>query len=196
MSTTRASSYDVVVVGARVAGASTAMLLARAGLRVLVVDKARAGTDTLSTHALMRGGVLQLHRWGVLDAVVAAGTPAVRHTVFHIDEERTDISIRPAYGVDALYAPRRFILDRLLSEAALEAGADVRYGVHATGLVWRDRRVTGVVLREPGGAERVVHADLVIGADGARSRVAAWVQARLLRTASATAAGVYGYFRG
>ena len=75
--------YDTIVVGARCAGAATAMLLARSGQRVLVLDAARAGTDTLSTHALMRGGVLQLHRWGLLDAVVAAGTPAIRHTEFH-----------------------------------------------------------------------------------------------------------------
>ena len=67
--------YDVIVVGGRVAGAATAMLLARAGLRVLVIEAARQGTDTLSTHALMRGGVLQLHRWGLLDAVIATGTP-------------------------------------------------------------------------------------------------------------------------
>ncbi len=54
-------TYDAVVVGARAAGAATAMLLARHGLRVLVVDRSRYGADTLSTHALMRGGVLQLH---------------------------------------------------------------------------------------------------------------------------------------
>ena len=66
-------TWDVIVVGARVAGAATAMLLARAGLRVLCVDRSRHGSDTLSTHALMRGGVLQLTKWGLLDAVVAAG---------------------------------------------------------------------------------------------------------------------------
>ncbi len=68
-------SYDAVVVGALAAGAAPAMLLARAGLRVLAVDRGLPGTDTLSTHALMRAGVLQLHRWGLLDAVIAAGTP-------------------------------------------------------------------------------------------------------------------------
>ena len=70
-----ASRHDVIVVGARAAGAATAMLLARSGLDVLVLDRGRYGADTLSTHALMRGGVVQLHRWGLLDAVVAAGTP-------------------------------------------------------------------------------------------------------------------------
>src|SRR5215813_3840312 len=69
--------YDVVVVGARAAGAATAHLLARSGLRVLLLDRGRYGTDTLSTHALMRGGVLQLSRWGLLEKIIAAGTPAV-----------------------------------------------------------------------------------------------------------------------
>ena len=80
LATPRRSRYDAVVVGARCAGAATAMLLAREGLRVLVVDRSRYGADTLSTHALMRGAVLQLHRWGVLEAVEAAGTPTVRTT--------------------------------------------------------------------------------------------------------------------
>ena len=74
--------FDAVVVGARCAGAATALLLARAGARVLLVDRGVYGTDTLSTHALMRGAVLQLHRWGLLPAIVAAGTPPVRSTTF------------------------------------------------------------------------------------------------------------------
>src|SRR5262245_40099841 len=78
----RSVKFDVVIVGARCAGAATALLLARAGARVLVVDRARQDSDTTSTHALMRGGVLQLHRWGVLPAIVEAGTPAIRSTTF------------------------------------------------------------------------------------------------------------------
>ena len=91
------SHYDVIVVGGRVAGAATAMLLARGGLRVLVIEAARRGTDTLSTHALMRGGVLQLHRWGLLDAVVATGTPAIRATQFSYgDDDRDGRTSAPA----------------------------------------------------------------------------------------------------
>ena len=77
------TSYDAVVVGGRVAGASTAMLLARAGARVLLLERGAYGSDTLSTHGLMRAGVLQLSRWGLLDEVVAADTPPVTRTVFH-----------------------------------------------------------------------------------------------------------------
>ena len=116
------------MVGARVAGASTALLLARAGLRVLCLDRGRYGSDTLSTHALMRGGALQLRRWGLLDALVAAGTPAVRRSVFHYGGDPVPCPIRPAAGVDALYAPRRTVLDPLIVDAARAAGAEVRFG--------------------------------------------------------------------
>ena len=75
--------YDVVIVGGRVAGASTAMLLARAGARVAVVERSRLGSDTLSTHALMRAGVLQLFRWGLLERLVSAGTPSIASAQFH-----------------------------------------------------------------------------------------------------------------
>ncbi|MDX1390643.1 MAG: FAD-dependent monooxygenase, partial [Acidobacteriota bacterium] len=121
--------YDAVVVGARVAGASTAMLLAQSGLKVLVVERGRYGSDTLSTLALMRGGVLQLARWGVLDAVREAGTPPIHATSFHYGDDVVEVAIKPRDGVDALYSPRRTVLDRLLADAAVEAGAEIRYGV-------------------------------------------------------------------
>ena len=75
--------FDVVVVGARAAGAATAMLLARAGLEVLVIDKSAYGTDTVSTHTIMRPGVLSLRRWGLYEALQACGAPALKTTVFH-----------------------------------------------------------------------------------------------------------------
>ncbi|NIP58249.1 MAG: NAD(P)/FAD-dependent oxidoreductase, partial [Gemmatimonadetes bacterium] len=121
--------YDVAIAGARCAGASTAMLLARRGYRVLVVDPSRPGSDTLSTHALMRGGVLQLHRWGLLDRIREAGTPAVRTTTFHYGTESVEIPIKPGGGVDALYAPRRTLLDAVLAEGARAAGARVVRGL-------------------------------------------------------------------
>ncbi|WP_416956645.1 NAD(P)/FAD-dependent oxidoreductase [Nocardioides sp. T5] len=184
------SRVDVVVVGGRVAGASTAMLLARAGLSVALLDRGRRGSDTLSTHALMRAGVLQLSRWGVLADVVAAGTPAVRRTVFHHnDGEDVSVSIRPRAGVDALYAPRRHLLDRLLVEAAEDAGVHVLHEATVTSLR-RDPtgRVTGVVGRTSSGTTIDVAAGLVVGADGIRSRVAEEVGAATTwqgRTASA-----------
>ena len=87
------------------AGAATAMLLARAGRRVLLVDRSTAGADTLSTHAVLRGGVMQLHRWGLLDAIRDADTPAISLTRFHYGDEIVDLADREQHGIDALYAP-------------------------------------------------------------------------------------------
>ena len=120
---------DAVVVGGRVAGAATALLLARAGLDVVLVERAAAGSDTVSTHAFMRTGVLQLSRWGLLGAIQRAGTPAVRRTVFHhAGLEPVRVTLRPRGGVDALYAPRRTVLDAILLDAACAAGAEVVRG--------------------------------------------------------------------
>jgi 2-polyprenyl-6-methoxyphenol hydroxylase-like FAD-dependent oxidoreductase len=189
------TGWDAVVVGGRVAGASTALLLARAGLRVLVVDRARRGSDTLSTHALMRGGVLQLQRWGVLDRVVATGAPPVRRVTFHYGAESTPVALRPSAGVDALYAPRRTVLDALLVDAAEEAGAQVRFGCAVTDVA-RDGtgRVVGVVLRDGDGANRTEQARLVIGADGRDSLVAARVAAPTIAAGAHTGAYAYGYW--
>ena len=143
------TAYDVVVVGGRVAGASTAMLLARAGARVALVDRTAYGSDTLSTHGLMRSGVLQLFRWGLLDDVVAAGTPPIRRTLFrYADGESALVSIRPSAGVDALYAPRRYLLDRILVDAAAKAGVDVRHLTTVTGLLRSYGRLSRVRRRE------------------------------------------------
>ena len=129
------------------------MLLARPGLRVLVLDRMRPGADTLSTHALMRAGALQLQRWGLLDLVVAAGTPPVRRTVFHYgDGETVHVSIKPAAGVDALYAPRRTVLDPILAEEAERCGATVEFGVAVTSVLrGDDGRVAGVRVRDAAG---------------------------------------------
>lgn len=187
--------YDVVVVGARCAGAATAMLLARGGCSVLLVDRARVGSDTLSTHALMRGGVLQLHRWGLLERIAAAGTPPVRTVVFDYPDERIPISIKPSRCVDALYAPRRTVLDRIVVEGAREAGAEVRFGVTVTDILRDGPVVTGIRARNDLSTFRT-SADLVVGADGLRSTMARLVDAATTRAGSSTNAFIYGYWEG
>jgi 2-polyprenyl-6-methoxyphenol hydroxylase-like FAD-dependent oxidoreductase len=186
----------VVVVGARAAGAATAMLLARAGLSVVVLDRDRPGADTLSTHALMRGGVVQLARWGLLDRIVAAGTPAVRATTFHYTSGEVAVPIKAAGGVDALYAPRRTVLDPILVAAAAEAGATVRYGASVVGLRCDDGRVAGVEVRDRTGGVGRIAARLVIGADGRRSTIARLAGAPVTHQARHTSSFTYGYFRG
>ena len=193
---TAQSHHDVIIVGARAAGAATAMLLARQGLRVLAVDRAAYGSDTLSTHALMRTAVVLLHRWGLLDRVKASGAPPVREVAFLYPDETVRVPLRFSSGdVDALYAPRRTVLDRILADAALEAGADVRFGVTVDDLLRDDQgRVTGVVARDAGGRRFAALADLVIGADGIKSRVAQSAGAHTLRRATNSGAAVYAYF--
>ena len=173
------SHHDVVVIGSRCAGAATAMLLARAGHDVVVVDRSRFPSDALSTHGLVRGGVVQLTRWGLLEDVLASGAPAVREVTFGRDDTQVTRRIKEGAGVDLLVAPRRHVLDALLVEAAQAAGAQVRTGVTATGLR-RD------------GADRVVGLE-ARSADGLRSRTAGWVGARVLDGFTPDTATFYMY---
>ena len=192
-----ASFYHVVVVGARCAGAATALLLARAGHRVLVVDRGRYGTDALSTHALMRGAVVQLHRWNILPAVVATGTTPIRQATFFYGDEPVPVPIAPRDGIDALYAPRRYVLDSLLVDAARAAGADVMYGAHIKGLQRSDTgRVTGVVLEDESGNVHRVASRVVVGADGMRSTVARLVNAQTYREGQHASGTMYGHWSG
>jgi flavin-dependent dehydrogenase len=187
--------WDVVVVGARVAGSATALSLARAGLRVLCLDRSRRGADTVSTHALMRAGVLQLDRLGVLDPVRHAGTPPIRRMSFFYGDEEVPVALRPSPGVDALYAPRRTVLDPVLADAAAAAGATVRYGVTVTGLLrGADGQVTGVSTRDRDGRSAVERAGLVVGADGRSSLVATAVGAPFRFTGRSASTFVYGYW--
>ncbi|HEX7154227.1 MAG TPA: NAD(P)/FAD-dependent oxidoreductase [Thermoanaerobaculia bacterium] len=187
----KTNHYDAVIVGARAAGAATAMLLARRGMRVLAVDRASYGSDTLSTHALMRPAVIQLERWGLLSEVIDAGTPPVLRAVFHYPDKSVGLDI------EALYAPRRTVLDRILADAAREAGAEVRFGVVVDDLRFdASGRVTGIRGRDDDGHDLTLSAGIVIGADGIRSVVAQQTAAPVTREATAGAACVYGYFRG
>ena len=116
--------------------ASTAMLLARAGARVALVERSAYGSDTVSTHGLMRAGVMQLARWGLLDEVAAAGTPPIRQTTFHYtDRESEQLALRSSGGVDALYAPRRYVLDRVLADAAADAGVEMWFRTPVTAVL-------------------------------------------------------------
>nr|AFK79210.1 2-polyprenyl-6-methoxyphenol hydroxylase [uncultured bacterium F42-01] len=190
-------SYDAIVVGARCAGAATAMLLAREGLSVLLVDGARHGTDTLSTLALMRAGVLQLHRWGLLEKVRAAGTPAITSTSFIYGDETVTVPIKPRDGVDALYAPRRWLIDTLLADAAADAGAEVVYSSRLVDLERAsDGRVVGATIKQRDAAVRRVRASIVIGADGRRSTVARLVQAATCRESRQACGVVYTFWPG
>ncbi|RTM09338.1 MAG: NAD(P)/FAD-dependent oxidoreductase [Hyphomicrobiales bacterium] len=186
--------YDAIIVGARCAGSATAMLLARAGLKVLAIDRKPYGSDTLSTHALMRPAVLQLWRWGLLEPLLKAGTPLIGTTTFHYGEEEITIPLAASGNLPGLIAPRRTLLDRILVDAARKAGAEILHEV-AVGDLFADTRgrVRGIEIRAAGRASLRVSADIVVGADGVGSLVAKCVDAQPLRRGAVSAAHVYGY---
>src|SRR5258708_16433255 len=177
-----AGRYDVSVVGARVAGAATGMLLARQGLRVLAVDRVSFPSDTISSHQLQVPGVALLRRWGLLGKLTAAGTPPTRRVRFDAGGGLVMDGQFPAYeGVDTLYSPRRTLLDTILVEAARAAGAEIRENFRVTQVTASGSQVTGIGGSARGGPVVSETASLVIGADGTRALVAAAVGARHYR---------------
>jgi 2-polyprenyl-6-methoxyphenol hydroxylase-like FAD-dependent oxidoreductase len=144
----------------------------------------------------MRGAVLQLHRWSLLDAIRATDAPAIRATTFHYGGETIEVQIKPRDGVDALYAPRRTVLDPLLADAAREAGAEIVYG-HSVVDLRRDAqgRVRGVSIAGSDRRSVDVKADIVVGADGIRSRVARLLDTGEDHALPNAACSIYGYWR-
>ncbi len=188
--------YDVIVVGARVAGAPTAMLLARRGLKVLCLDGATFPSDTLSTHQIQVPGVAKLKRWGLLDAVIAANTPPTRDVMFDTGSVVLKGRFPASDGVDALYGPRRTVLDKILVDAARASGVDLREDVIVEGLSWRDGYVTGVRGRTGSRSAISEAARLIVGADGKSSLVAKMVGAPAYFETPAVSAAYYAYWEG
>jgi 2-polyprenyl-6-methoxyphenol hydroxylase-like FAD-dependent oxidoreductase len=185
------ATYDVIVVGGRAAGASTAMLLARGGLRTLLIEAGAPEVDPVSTSALMRAGVLQLSRWGLLDELVAAGTPSVHRRIVRYGDETLVVRVQPCDGIDALFAPKRVLLDPLLVRAATEAGAEVHHATSVADVVVDGGRVAGVRAVTPDNRLVEVGAALVIGADGTRSTIAPRVGAAFSRVGEHASATTY-----
>lgn len=173
--------WDAIVVGGRCAGAASARLLADGGRRVLLVERARFPADTMSTLFIHPPGVALLAEWGVLDAVVASGCPRLESMSYHA----LDVTLRAqmpsadgaATAVGAAFAPRRHILDRVLADAAVDAGAEFADGCSLAEVLWDGGRVAGVRLRTAAGTEVTERTRLLVGADGMRSRVAKLVDA-------------------
>ncbi len=189
------TAWDVIVVGARCAGSPTAMLLARRGYRVLVVDRASFPSDTLSTHVVHPTAVAALQRWGVLEPIVASGCPPI-HT-YRFDFGPVILAGSPGSpGAPVAYCPRRTVLDHVLVQAAADAGAEIREGFSVEEVVIEDGRVTGIRGHGADGATVHERARLVIGADGRSSLVARAVQAPRYHEKPPQQGGYYSYWSG
>jgi 2-polyprenyl-6-methoxyphenol hydroxylase-like FAD-dependent oxidoreductase len=187
--------YDVIVVGARCAGSPTAMLLARTGYKVLVVDRAHFPSDTVSTHLLHPPGVAALRRWGLLERLTATACPSIDTYAF--DFGPFTISGTPGTAdAPVAYAPRRTVLDKLLVDAASAAGAEVREGFTVTDLVVQDGRVSGVRGHGKHGQTLTEGARVVVGADGRHSRVARGVGPERDHQQPPLLCGYYSYWSG
>ena len=163
---------DAVIVGARCAGSAAATALARGGRSVVCLERATLPADTLSTHLLFLGGVVELQRLGALDRVLALGPPPLTETSTGWDSYEIRSGCTPVEGLDYALCVRRPGLDSALAETARAAGAEIREGRQVLGCLWRDGRMAGVRYRDSDGAERELLAPLVVGADGRRSLVA------------------------
>ena len=188
------SVYDVIVVGSRCAGASLAMLLAKRGRRVLAVDRARFPSDTISTHFLWPRTTAFLSAWGLLDSLAQTGCPAINSVTMHWGPAAVRGRPDAVDGCEAMYCPRRTVLDALLVEAARRAGAEVRERTLVRDVLWRDGRVVGVRAVGPDGHIQEERANLVVGADGAFSPIAGAVKAETEISHPSLTCGFYAYW--
>lgn len=201
--------FDVIVVGGSVSGSPTAMLLARQGHKVLLIDRKTFPRDTLSTHFIWPRGVSYLQRWGVAESILRK-TPhftdmevvieGIRlHGSIPLDDVRTRLRALHgnANGATNVYCgPRRLLLDHTLLQAASAAGADVREGVTFTQPMMQDGEVVGIHAITSRGAPLAAKARLVIGADGRFSGFAKEVGAATHDYRASSTFAYFGYFSG
>jgi 2-polyprenyl-6-methoxyphenol hydroxylase-like FAD-dependent oxidoreductase len=192
----KSKSYDAIVVGARCAGAPTAMLLAQKGHRVLLVDRATFPSDTVSTHFMHAPGVAALARWQLRDALARSGCPPVRTYRFDFGPFTIEGSPRAIDGVSEAYCPRRPVLDTMLVHAAADAGVEVREAFSVDEILVEDGAAIGI--RGKGGGPRAVteHAEVLIGADGRNSSVVQAVQPEQYNEKPSVSPAFYSYWSG
>ncbi len=189
--------YDAIVIGARCGGAPTAMLLARRGYKVLLVDRATFASDIPHGHFIHRHGPRRLHRWGMLERIVATGCPPVTSMT-------SDLSDFPLVGRDLVvdgvalgYGPRRGTLDKILVDAAVEAGAELREGFVVEDFIGGGERVVGIRGRERrSGAHVTERATIIVGADERNSHLARAVRAPVYGAAPAATCWYFSYWSG
>ncbi|WP_131786801.1 NAD(P)/FAD-dependent oxidoreductase [Protofrankia symbiont of Coriaria ruscifolia] len=188
--------YDVIVVGARCAGSSLALLLARRGHRVLVVDRSTFPSDTVSTHYIHQTGLARLRDWGLLDRLVASGVPAIKNLIMSYTGIHIEGFADPIEGITEVYSPRRIVLDGILVDAARTAGAEVLEGFTVQDVIFEDGRAVGIRGQVGDEPEKEFRGSFVVGADGRNSTVADKVGADFYRVVPASCFVYYSYFSG
>ena len=189
--------YDAIIVGARCAGAPTAMLLARKGYRVLLVDRATFPSDTISTHILWPHGAEIMGRWGLFERLAATGCPPIAlNLIFDVGPFALKGGVMETNAGRGGLCPRRTVLDKLLVDAAVEAGVELREGFTLETLLWDGDRVTGISGRGRTGGTIEERTRVVIGADGGHSLVARAVTAREYDTRAPLTVNYYSYYSG
>lgn len=187
--------YDAIIVGARCAGAPLGMLLAHAGHRVLVVDRASFPSDTMSTHFIQSPGMARLVRWGLIDDVFATNCPPIGKARFDLAGDTVELEIPLHAGITGLASPRRYLLDKILTDAAIASGAELAQGVSVDSLMYEGDRVSGVRGHTSQG-DFEQRGSVVIGADGRNSVVARETGAPFTHFEDGVSAGYYTYYRG
>ena len=186
---------DVIVVGARCAGSPTAMLLARKGYKTLLLDRATFPSDTVSTHLIHPPGIAALRKWGLLNRMISTGAHPIHEYAFDMGP----FAIAGSQGTDdepVSYAPRRTVLDKLLVDAAAEAGVEVREGFAVTDVLKDKGQVVGIRGSSKGGSPVTEGARVVVGADGQHSLVARSVAPEQYNERPHLEAGYYSYWSG
>lgn len=189
--------FDVIVVGARCAGAATALLLARRGYQVLVVDRARFPSEIPRGHFIQREGPTLLQRWGLLSEIVKSGCPPVTRVT-------TDFGDFPLTGTNLVrdgvalgYGPRRRVFDALLIEAAISAGAEFRDGFPVDDYLSDGQAIFGIRGRSYGSGLCISEsARITVGADGRHSSVARAAAAEVYHEAPALTCWYFSYWSG
>jgi 2-polyprenyl-6-methoxyphenol hydroxylase-like FAD-dependent oxidoreductase len=189
--------YDAIIVGARCAGSPTAMLLARKGYRVLVVDRATFPSDTISTHIIWPHGAAIMDRWGLLGRLAATGCPPTAlNLIFDVGPFALKGGVIDTNAGRGGFCPRRTVLDKLLVDAAVEAGAELREGFTVEAVLWDGDRVAGIKGHGRSGGSVEERARIVIGADGVHSLLATAVRASEYDTKPPLATNYYSYYSG
>ena len=188
--------YDAIVVGARCAGSPTALLLARKGYRVLLLDRTTFPSDmAFSNHFVHQSGAAALRRMGLLERLAATNCPPITEDYFDYGAFSLCGPVPAVDGVNTAFAPRRIKLDPMLAAAAVEAGAELRDGFFVQELLWDKDQVVGIRGKHQG-STMTEKAKIVIGADGMFSTVAKAVQAPEYKAQPGLEGSWYAYWSG